>query len=128
MLGLAQLHQLRGRVGRGTEQSSCVLMVGDGARGQEAQRRLAIMRETSDGFRIAEHDLELRGPGAVFGTQQHGLSDLQFLSEVLRAPALVESARQAAGDYAARFPDAAAALLAALGGRWRRRLTLAQVG
>jgi len=126
--GLSQLHQLRGRVGRGAAQSSCVLMVGGGTPGLEARRRLEIMRETNDGFRIAERDLELRGPGAVFGTQQHGLSDLQFLAEILRAPGLVESARRSAADHAGCDPDAAAALLAALGGRWRRRLELAHVG
>ena len=74
-LGLAQLHQLRGRVGRGAEQSSCVLLYGDPV-GQLARQRLHILRETNDGFRIAEKDLELRGPGEVLGTRQTGM--LQF--------------------------------------------------
>jgi ATP-dependent DNA helicase RecG len=74
-LGLAQLHQLRGRVGRGSEQSSCVLLYQQPLSGL-ARQRLRIMRETNDGFRIAEKDLELRGPGEVMGTRQTGM--LQF--------------------------------------------------
>src|SRR6202042_1067943 len=66
-LGLAQLHQLRGRVGRGTLASNCVLLY-QPPLGQLARERLQVMRETSDGFRIAEKDLELRGPGEVLGT------------------------------------------------------------
>jgi ATP-dependent DNA helicase RecG len=84
--GLSQLHQLRGRVGRGAAQSYCVLMVGEEVEGETARARLKTMETTSDGFKIAEKDLELRGPGAVFGTQQHGLSDLQFLATILRDP------------------------------------------
>ena len=74
-LGLSQLHQLRGRVGRGAEKSSCVLLYSTPI-GQLAKQRLAIMRKTSDGFLIAEKDLELRGPGEVLGTRQTGM--LQF--------------------------------------------------
>ena len=74
-LGLAQLHQLRGRVGRGSQQASCVLMYSPPI-GELARERLNIMRETTDGFRIAEKDLELRGPGEVLGTRQTGM--LQF--------------------------------------------------
>ena len=74
-LGLAQLHQLRGRVGRGSKQSSCVLLYSPPL-GPLARERLNILRETNDGFRIAEKDLELRGPGEVLGTRQTGL--LQF--------------------------------------------------
>ncbi len=74
-LGLAQLHQLRGRVGRGAVQSSCVLLY-TAPLGDLARQRLDIMRQTSDGFRIAEKDLELRGPGEVLGTRQTGM--LQF--------------------------------------------------
>jgi ATP-dependent DNA helicase RecG len=71
-LGLAQLHQLRGRVGRGSNQSSCVLMYNPPL-GDLARQRMEIMRQTSDGFRIAEKDLELRGPGEVLGTRQTGM-------------------------------------------------------
>ncbi len=127
--GLSQLHQLRGRVGRGPTASHCVLMVGDEG-GRAARERLAILEQTTDGFRIAERDLDLRGPGAVFGTQQHGLSDLRFLAAVLRDPELLETAREEARAAVAE-PDArreAELRLSALGGRWRRRLDLAQVG
>jgi ATP-dependent DNA helicase RecG len=74
-LGLAQLHQLRGRIGRGAQKSSCVLLY-NAPLGKLAHERLEIMRETTDGFRIAEKDLELRGPGEVLGTRQTGL--MQF--------------------------------------------------
>jgi ATP-dependent DNA helicase RecG len=129
--GLSQLHQLRGRVGRGSERSYCVLMVGGEAQGKDARERLAVMEQTSDGFKIAEKDLEIRGPGAVFGTQQHGLSDLQFLAEVLKAPALLEAARREAQAMIAGSAGSRAAaegLLRSLGGKWKRRLDLARVG
>ena len=70
--GLAQLHQLRGRIGRGAEQSTCLLLY-KAPLGEVAKARLAIMRETDDGFRIAEEDLRLRGEGDVLGTRQSGL-------------------------------------------------------
>ena len=70
--GLAQLHQLRGRVGRGLDKSSCVLLY-RGPLGETAKARLGIMRETEDGFKIAEEDLRLRGAGEVLGTRQSGL-------------------------------------------------------
>jgi ATP-dependent DNA helicase RecG len=129
--GLSQLHQLRGRVGRGAQRSYCVLMVGEEPQGGEAGERLRVMEQTSDGFKIAEKDLELRGPGAVFGTQQHGLSDLRFLAEVLKSPALLEAARSeaqtlVAGEAPAR--ERASSILRGLSGRWKKRLDLAQVG
>ncbi|MDZ4728890.1 MAG: ATP-dependent DNA helicase RecG [Xanthomonadales bacterium] len=87
-LGLAQLHQLRGRVGRGNMQSSCVLLYDPGA-GIMARERLNILRETSDGFRIAEKDLELRGPGEVLGTRQTGM--MQFrVADLARDQELLE--------------------------------------
>src|SRR6202035_5920799 len=75
--GLAQLHQLRGRVGRGTEQSICLLLY-KGPLGETAKARLAILRETNDGFRIAEEDLRLRGEGDVLSTRQSGLPGLRI--------------------------------------------------
>ena len=75
--GLAQLHQLRGRVGRGSSQSVCILL-GDVRNSPEARRRLEIMCETNDGFRIAEVDLELRGPGEMIGTRQSGLPAFRY--------------------------------------------------
>jgi ATP-dependent DNA helicase RecG len=70
--GLSQLHQLRGRIGRGSERSTCLLLY-KAPLGETAKARLAIMRETEDGFRIAEEDLKLRGEGDVLGTRQSGL-------------------------------------------------------
>lgn len=91
--GLAQLHQLRGRIGRGEHKSFCVLMIDPEA--EEARERLKILEETRDGFRIADEDLRLRGPGEVLGTQQAGLPDLRF-SEFLGDTQLVEQSRKIA--------------------------------
>jgi len=121
--GLSQLHQL---VGRGAAKSYCVLLVGDGADGESARERLKTMETTSDGFKIAEKDLELRGPGAVFGTQQHGLSDLQFLAAILRDPQLLDDARDEAKRVAA--DGGAEAVFSLLGAGWRKRLELPAVG
>jgi ATP-dependent DNA helicase RecG len=94
--GLSQLHQLRGRVGRGDEQSYCILMASH-KRTAEARERLAIMEETSDGFRIAEKDLEIRGPGEVMGTRQSGVPTFR-IGNIVRDYSLLESARKEA-DY-----------------------------
>jgi ATP-dependent DNA helicase RecG len=129
--GLSQLHQLRGRVGRGAEQSHCVLMAGGESHGREARQRLAIMEETTDGFRIAHKDLELRGPGAVFGTQQHGLSDLQFLSLILRGADWVEAARREARALVRSGPEGrtrARRILDGLRPGWKRRLEPERAG
>ncbi len=94
-LGLAQLHQLRGRVGRGAQQASCVLMYNPPI-GPLAKERLNILRKTSDGFRIAEKDLELRGPGEVLGTRQTGM--LQFrVADLARDQHLLERIPPAQG-------------------------------
>ena len=127
--GLSQLHQLRGRVGRGGGRSYCVLMNGAENATLEATERLKVMEATDDGFRIAEKDLELRGPGSVFGTQQSGLSDLQFLAVTLRSPELIERARARAKLWVGQVGALEAEkLLRALGGRWSERLELARVG
>lgn len=93
-LGLSQLHQLRGRVGRGSEKSFCVLMYASPL-SHTAQRRLGVMRDTTDGFRIAEEDLRLRGPGEWLGTRQTG--ELAFrIVDLMRDEALMEPARDIA--------------------------------
>lgn len=78
--GLSQLHQLRGRVGRGTEASSCVLLYDSKTTGEIGRKRLNVMRDTEDGFLIAEADLKLRGPGQILGTKQSGLPDYHLVS------------------------------------------------
>lgn len=92
--GLSQLHQLRGRVGRGAEQSYCVLLTGD-KKTAVAKERLGIMEETSDGFRIAEKDLELRGQGELFGTRQSGIQTFK-LANIIRDIAILEEAKKEA--------------------------------
>jgi ATP-dependent DNA helicase RecG len=95
--GLSQLHQLRGRVGRGAEQSFCVLLASD-KRTSVARERLGIMEETNDGFRIAEKDLEIRGPGEVMGTRQSGLPTFR-IGNLVRDVEILEEARREADYY-----------------------------
>ena len=90
--GLAQLHQLRGRVGRGREHSTCLLLY-KAPLGDAAKRRLATLRETDDGFRIAEEDLALRGEGEVLGTRQSGLPGFKIARPELHRD-LMEAARK----------------------------------
>jgi ATP-dependent DNA helicase RecG len=93
-LGLAQLHQLRGRVGRGNRQSSCVLLY-QAPLSETARERLAVLRETGDGFEIARRDMELRGPGEVLGTRQTG--EMRFhIADLLRDEALLEAVEEGA--------------------------------
>ena len=105
--GLATLHQLRGRVGRGTEQSVCILL--GKPKTEEAKKRLQIMMETNDGFRIAEEDLRLRGAGEFFGTQQHGLPEFK-MGNIVSDYRELEQARRAAfhlvnSDPLLTFPE-----------------------
>ena len=128
--GLSQLHQLRGRVGRGPWKSYCILLA-SGAPSTEARRRLAALTETQDGFRIAEVDLELRGPGEFFGTRQSGLPEFR-VADLLRDARVLEEARQEAFALVAADPDLTQpehrSLREALLARWRGKLDLASVG
>jgi len=102
-LGLAQLHQLRGRVGRGSDASHCVLMYKKPL-AQQARYRLAVMRENNSGFVIAQKDLELRGPGEVLGTRQTGL--MQFrIADIVRDEPMLEEVKQVAQDLQRHYPD-----------------------
>jgi ATP-dependent DNA helicase RecG len=92
--GLSQLHQLRGRVGRGAEQSYCVLLASD-KQTEVARERLGIMEETNDGFRIAEKDLEIRGPGELMGTRQAGLPEFR-VANLVRDLEILQAARKEA--------------------------------
>ncbi|HBD11348.1 MAG TPA: ATP-dependent DNA helicase RecG [Porticoccaceae bacterium] len=102
-LGLAQLHQLRGRVGRGAVASHCVLLYGTPL-SQRARDRIAIMRQTNDGFRIAEEDLRLRGPGEVLGTRQTGELSLR-IADLERDAHLLERVKETAGALLREHPD-----------------------
>ena len=93
-MGLAQLHQLRGRVGRGAHDSDCVLLYGDPL-SQVARERLKVIRETNDGFEIARRDLELRGPGELLGTRQTGLADMR-VADLVRDADLLPAVQSAA--------------------------------
>ena len=95
--GLAQLHQLRGRVGRGSAQSTCIL-VGNAHNNPEAHRRMEIMCETNDGFKIAEVDLELRGPGEMIGIRQSGVPAFKY-ANLIRDRRALEIAREEANRF-----------------------------
>jgi ATP-dependent DNA helicase RecG len=103
--GLAQLHQLRGRIGRGAEHSTCLLLYKPPL-GESAKARLAIMRETEDGFRIAEEDLKLRGEGDVLGTRQSGMPGFR-IARIEQHAKLVGPARDDAALVLARDPTLA---------------------
>ncbi len=103
--GLSQLHQLRGRVGRGAEQSFCILV--SSHRGEENRRRLEVMCRTSDGFVIAEEDLKLRGPGDFFGERQHGLPRLK-IADLVQDTRLLTQARGLAEELLSQDPQLSA--------------------
>ncbi|MCS3457121.1 ATP-dependent DNA helicase RecG [Aeromonas sp. BIGb0405] len=102
-LGLAQLHQLRGRVGRGSVASHCVLLY-HAPLSKTAQSRLGVLRETNDGFLIAQRDLELRGPGELLGTRQTGLADLK-IADLVRDQALIPQVQKLARYLMDQHPD-----------------------
>jgi ATP-dependent DNA helicase RecG len=129
--GLAQLHQLRGRIGRGAAKSYCVLMTG-GKISEDGERRLDAMVRTSDGFQIAELDLELRGPGEFFGTRQAGLPSFQ-VANLIRDRQLLEAAkREAAAVLAGPNPEITQAeidtALRHMRTRWHKSYGLVEVG
>jgi len=127
--GLSQLHQLRGRIGRGRAQGLCLLMT-DSDEGNEHQR-LGILARTTDGFKIAEEDLRLRGPGEMLGTRQHGLPELR-VADLLRDGDLLRMAQQDAGDVIREDPQLRqpqhGVLRAMLLGRYKTTLTFLDVG
>ncbi len=128
--GLSQLHQLRGRVGRGAARSYCMLLAGY-ARSEEAQTRLKVMEDSHDGFVIAEKDLEIRGPGEFLGTRQSGMPELA-VANLGRDQALLATAQDEARAIVSADPQLAKPehqrLVRALEERWEGRLKLADVG
>jgi len=128
--GLAQLHQLRGRVGRGDQQSYCILMVGRGA-SDEARERIQVLADTNDGFVIAEKDLKMRGPGEFLGVRQHGLPRFS-VADLGSDSRLLVQARDDAFAFVAGDPDmstpAGALLLDATKRRFRGRGAFMDVG
>ena len=103
--GLSQLHQLRGRVGRGSQQSYCILVTD--AQNQEALSRMKVLCSTTDGFRVADEDLRLRGPGDFFGSRQHGLPELQ-IADFSQDLSVLQEAQEAARAILAADPDLSA--------------------
>jgi len=128
--GLSQLHQLRGRVGRGHAKSRCILLT-PGRLSEDGEKRLKVMESTSDGFRIAEADLEIRGPGDFLGTRQSGMPDFR-VANILRDGALLEHARQAADNLLESDVELSApehvTLREELLRRWGHRLEIAAIG
>jgi len=125
--GLSQMHQLRGRVGRGAEQSYCILVTGK--LNDTAKERIRTMVESSDGFYIAEMDMKLRGPGEFFGTKQSGLPSLR-IANILRDAEILELARAEAVSFVERppSPDALRRVASWIQTHWQRRYGLVQVG
>jgi ATP-dependent DNA helicase RecG len=128
--GLAQLHQLRGRVGRGPSPSQCIL-IGNTKGNPNAQRRLDILCETNDGFRISEVDLELRGPGEIAGTRQSGIPMLKY-ADLARDGRALAVAREEASRFlkrVSRQPDEESRrVLGVIQREWKDRRDLALVG
>jgi ATP-dependent DNA helicase RecG len=125
--GLSQLHQLRGRVGRGGHASYCFLLTG--SQNEVSAQRIQAMVETSDGFRLAEADLEIRGPGEFFGTRQSGMPQLRF-AHILKDREILEMARREAQEFLEQYAQSPRMREAEryLEEHWQRRYGLAQVG
>ena len=128
--GLSQLHQLRGRVGRGGAKSRCILLT-PGKLSEDGEKRLRVMEATSDGFRIAEADLEIRGPGDFLGTRQSGMPDFR-VANILRDGSILDEARKVAFELLEQDPELSssgnATLREELLRRWGQRLELAAIG
>jgi ATP-dependent DNA helicase RecG len=126
--GLSQLHQLRGRVGRGSHHSSCLLIAYE-PYGEEARRRINIMVRSSDGFRIAEEDLNIRGPGEFFGTRQSGMPDLK-IANIVRDAGLLSLARREAFNLIDKDSDLKgfSLLRRALKRFWKGKIELFKTG
>jgi ATP-dependent DNA helicase RecG len=127
--GLAQLHQLRGRVGRGAAKSYCILVTG-AKTSPQGEERLAAMVRTQNGFELAELDLQLRGPGEFFGTRQAGLPDFR-VANLLRDRALLELAKVESAEFvrnadAEASPDEKARVWVRLKDAWQRRYGLVE--
>ena len=125
--GLSQLHQLRGRIGRGEHESVCILISGY-KRSEEAQRRLSVLEKTTDGFRIAEADLTIRGPGDFLGTKQSGLPEFRF-ANLIRDARILSEAREEAFRIVNESPTLTnhPGLIEEVSRRWEGRLELARV-
>jgi ATP-dependent DNA helicase RecG len=125
--GLAQSHQLRGRVGRGSDQSYCVLVTEK--LGDTARERIRTLVDSNDGFQIAEMDLKLRGPGEFFGTKQSGLPSLR-IADILRDQEILEIARREAVDFVNQppVPEELQRAVGYIREHWQRRYGLVQVG
>jgi ATP-dependent DNA helicase RecG len=129
--GLSQLHQLRGRIGRGAAKSYCILMTG-GKVSPEGEERLKAMTRTQDGFEIAELDLKLRGPGEFFGTKQSGVPELR-VANIIRDRSLLELARREANRVVENAdPEITSKdreiVMQHLRQHWQRRYGLVEVG
>jgi ATP-dependent DNA helicase RecG len=127
--GLSQLHQLRGRVGRGAHESCCVLI---SEVGEQAAQRLKVFRDTSDGFALAKADLEIRGPGDIFGAQQHGHDPVLRFADLSKDEDLLLEAQRRAREMVDGDPelrsDANRAVRRLLESRYAERLRLFNVG
>lgn len=115
--GLSQLHQLRGRIGRGQYKSTCILITD--AQNDTAQRRMKVMETTTDGFKIADEDLKLRGPGEFFGSRQHGLPEMK-IADMLKDRGTLEETQRAAKEIVARDPELSSPENAALNSEIQR--------
>jgi ATP-dependent DNA helicase RecG len=127
--GLSQLHQLRGRVGRGAAESHC-LLISEPSEG--ADERLKVLRDTSDGFEVARADLQIRGQGDLFGSLQHGRDPVLRFADLMRDEDLLSSAQREARAVIAADPDLEAPeherIRGQLQGRYKERLEMYAVG